>query len=46
MTADTAWPPVSEEWFRRALAAAPPLTEWQRDRLAVLLDLTDGGGDE
>jgi hypothetical protein len=34
-------PPVSEEWLRRTLADWPPLTEWQRERLRVLLDLSN-----
>jgi len=36
------WPPASEAWFARLLAAAPPLAEWQRKRLARLL--SPGGG--
>jgi hypothetical protein len=34
--------------IRELAESAPPLSEWQRDRLRVLLDLSDddGGGDE
>ncbi len=32
--------------IRELAESAPPLTDEQRDRLRVLLDLTDGGGDE
>jgi hypothetical protein len=32
------------EWSRKLVAQAPPLTRWQRERLAKLLDL--GGGDD
>jgi hypothetical protein len=31
---------------RAEVATWPPLTEWQRDRLRVLLDLSGGTGDE
>jgi hypothetical protein len=31
------------ERVRAAVATWPPLSAWQRDRLRVLLDLSDGG---
>jgi hypothetical protein len=32
--------------IRELAESAPPLTEQQRDQLRVLLDLSDGGGDD
>lgn len=32
-----------EEKIRELVAAAPPLAAWQRERLRVLLDLSQGG---
>ena len=34
------------ERVREDVAAWPPLSEWQRERLRVLFDLSDGGPDE
>jgi hypothetical protein len=32
---------ATDRWVRKLLAAAPPLSEWQRERLRELLDLSD-----
>jgi hypothetical protein len=34
------WSPESEAWFAKQLAKAPPLTDWQREGLRPLLDLS------
>jgi hypothetical protein len=36
-----------DEWARKLVDAAPPLSDERRERLRVLFDLSDGGtGDE
>jgi hypothetical protein len=37
---------AAEDYVRRLVDAAPPLTAEQRDRLAVLLRRTPGGSDD
>ena len=32
-----------DEWARKLVDAAPPLSDRQRERLRVLFDLSDGG---
>ncbi len=43
MSADQETP--AQRWIRELIVTWPPLTDEQRDRLRVLLDLSDRGGD-